>query len=98
MTCMYCGMKAKKNHVCDECQKQAENRRSNKMKISYKEYIDQTRQTDSRRTWVNWKMDIFGMTEKQAIQAAYNPEWGYAKPLACMIVPAVSQIVPKRSE
>ena len=49
--------------------------------MSYSEYLSRTKQKDSRRSWIEWKMDICGMTERQAIKAAYDPEWGY-KPIA----------------
>jgi hypothetical protein len=32
---------------------------------------------DSRRSWIEWKMDVCGMSEKASIKAAYDPTWGY---------------------
>jgi hypothetical protein len=48
--------------------------------MSYQEYLTRTGQKDNRHTWIDWKMDVYGMTERQAIKAAYDPEWGY-KPI-----------------
>lgn len=49
--------------------------------MSYQEYLSRTGQKDSRTAWKWWKIEICGMSEKQAIKAAYDPEWGY-KPIA----------------
>jgi hypothetical protein len=46
--------------------------------MSYQEYISRMNLKDTRRSWIEWKVDMCGMTERQAIAAAYNPEWGYA--------------------
>ena len=45
--------------------------------MSYREYIAKMSLKDTRRSWIDWKMDCFGMSERQAIKAAYDPEWGY---------------------
>jgi hypothetical protein len=49
--------------------------------MSYQEYLSRTGQKDSRTAWKWWKIETCGMSEKQAIKAAYDPEWGY-KPIA----------------
>lgn len=50
------------------------------MLMSYKEYLDITKNEDSRTNWIWWKIECFEMSEKEAIKAAYDSEWGY-KPL-----------------
>jgi len=42
--------------------------------MSYQEYLSRTGQKDSRTAWKWWKIEICGMSEKQAIKAAYDPE------------------------
>lgn len=45
--------------------------------MSYSDYLQATGSKDCRESWIWWKMEIFGMSERQAIKAAYDPEWGY---------------------
>jgi hypothetical protein len=47
--------------------------------INYETYLEKSNQPDCRRAWINWKMDIYGMSEREATKAAYDPEWGYEK-------------------
>jgi len=49
--------------------------------MSYQEYLNRTGQKDSLTAWKWWKIEVCGMSEKQAIKAAHDPEWGY-KPIA----------------
>ena len=46
--------------------------------MSYEEYIKVTKQKDCRQSWQDWKMDIFGMSNKEAIKLSYDKEWGYS--------------------
>ena len=46
--------------------------------MSYREYIVAMRLVDCRQSWVEWKQDICGMSEREAIKASIDPEWGYA--------------------
>ena len=46
--------------------------------ITYPEYLKKTGQKDGRISWKSWKMDVFGMSEREAIKAAYDPEWGWS--------------------
>jgi hypothetical protein len=48
--------------------------------MNYAEYLMRTGLKDTRRSWIEWKMDCFSMSEREAIKAAYDSEWGY-KPL-----------------
>jgi hypothetical protein len=40
--------------------------------MSYPDYLKTTKQTDSRRMWKEWKIDVCGMSEKQAIKMSYS--------------------------
>ena len=46
---------------------------------NYAKYLEKSNQPDCRRAWVNWKIDVFNMSEKQAIIASLDPEWGYER-------------------
>ena len=48
--------------------------------MSYEEYLKQTQQRDSFNAWKWWKIDVCGMTERQAIKAGLDKDFGY-KPL-----------------
>ena len=48
------------------------------MFLSYSEYLEHTRQADSRTAWIAWKVEICGMNTKEATIAAYDKEWGWA--------------------
>ena len=37
--------------------------------MSYKEYLEKTGQKDSPTAWKWWKIEVCGMSEKQAIKA-----------------------------
>ena len=50
------------------------------MFMSYEEYIKKLNLKNCRQSWKEWKMDICGMSEKEAIKASIDVEWGY-KPL-----------------
>lgn len=44
--------------------------------MGYEEYLIKTNQSDSRTTWKWWKIEICGMSEKDAIKASvavYEP-------------------------
>lgn len=44
--------------------------------IDYETYLKQTGQTDSRTSWKWWKVEVFGISEKEAIKASlkyYEP-------------------------
>lgn len=44
--------------------------------LSYQEYLEKTGQKDSRFAWKWWKIEVYGMTEKEAIKASikyYEP-------------------------
>lgn len=44
--------------------------------ISYEEYLKTTGQKDGRTAWKWWKIEVCGMTEREAIQASitcYEP-------------------------
>lgn len=44
--------------------------------MSYQEYLEKTKQKDSRTAWKWWKIECWGMTEIQAIKASakyYTP-------------------------
>lgn len=46
------------------------------MMESYEEYLQRTKQKDSRNTWKWWKIEVCGMSEKEAIKASiteYKP-------------------------
>lgn len=45
--------------------------------VPYKEYINLTSREDNRQSWVDWKIEICGMSEDEAIKASIDPEWGY---------------------
>jgi len=45
--------------------------------LSYEEYIKKLNLKDCCQSWKEWKMDIFKMSEKEAIKASINKEWGY---------------------
>lgn len=47
------------------------------MLMSYEEYLIETRKSDCRYSWIDWKTDICGMSYFDAIKAANDPEWGY---------------------
>ena len=40
--------------------------------LSYEEYLRKTKQKDSRTAWKFWKMEVYGMSEKEAIRASYQ--------------------------
>lgn len=46
--------------------------------MSYQEYLTATGDKDIRSTWIDWKV-FSGMDVKEAIKAAYDPEWGWQK-------------------
>ena len=48
------------------------------MVMSYREYLETTKQDDTILAWVDWKVSVCGMTQRQAERAARNPEWGYS--------------------
>ena len=37
---------------------------------SYEEYLNRTKQEDSRTAWKWWKIEVCGMSEKEAIKAS----------------------------
>lgn len=44
--------------------------------MSYQEYLTKTGQKDSRTAWKWWKIECYGMTEREAIKASikfYEP-------------------------
>lgn len=47
--------------------------------MSYAEYLLKTGLKDCRRSWIEWKIDIARMTEKQAVKASYDNDFGYSK-------------------
>ena len=40
--------------------------------MSYEEYLRKTKQSDSRESWKWWKIEVCGMSEKEAIKASYK--------------------------
>lgn len=42
------------------------------MSLSYEEYLKATNQKDSRSGWKWWKIEVCGMSEKEAIKASYS--------------------------
>ena len=40
--------------------------------MSYEEYLAKTKQKDTREAWKWWKIEVCGMSEKEAIRAAYK--------------------------
>jgi hypothetical protein len=48
---------------------------------SYKEYLERSGKEDTRKSWIQWKIDICGMSEKEATIAGYDPEWGWEEGL-----------------
>ena len=43
---------------------------------SYEEYLKRTNQEDTRTAWKWWKIEVYGMSEKEAIKASiteYEP-------------------------
>ena len=48
------------------------------MVMSYREYLETTKQDDTILAWLDWKVSVCGMTQRQAERAARNPEWGYS--------------------
>jgi len=48
--------------------------------MSYEEYLNATKEKDSRQNWIAWKVEVYGMEPAEATKAAYDSEWGY-KPL-----------------
>ena len=44
------------------------------MPESYEEYLKRTNQQDSRTAWKWWKVEVFGMSEIEAIKASVNYE------------------------
>ena len=47
--------------------------------MNYAKYLEESNQPDCRRAWINWKIEVFHMSEKEAIAASINPEWGYER-------------------
>lgn len=45
--------------------------------MSYDEYILKTCKEDNKGSWIDWKVEICGMSEIEAIRSANDPEWGY---------------------
>lgn len=45
--------------------------------LSYEEYLFDAGKKDCRRSWIEWKMDEYRMSEKEAIKAVDDPEWGW---------------------
>jgi hypothetical protein len=48
---------------------------------SYKEYLQKTGKKDCRQSWIDWKIKICDMEEKEAIIAAHDPDWGWEEGL-----------------
>jgi len=42
-----------------------------KMYMSYDEYLEKIGKKNCRQSWVDWKVEICGMDEAEAIQASY---------------------------
>ena len=40
--------------------------------MSYEEYLQERKQKDTRQAWKWWKIEVFGMSEKEAIKASYK--------------------------
>ena len=40
--------------------------------MSYAEYLEKTKQKDTREAWKWWKIECCGMSEKEAIKASYQ--------------------------
>ena len=47
------------------------------MLISYAEYLERTKEVDSRFAWISWKIEVCGMSPKEATIAAYDKDWGW---------------------
>ena len=45
--------------------------------MSYPEYLIAMCLKDNRHSWMDWKVDTCGMTEREALKASFEPEWGY---------------------
>ena len=50
------------------------------MIMSYEEYLERTKEKDSRSAWVAWKIEVCGMEPNKAIRASCDKEWGW-KPI-----------------
>ena len=49
------------------------------IQMKYEQYLEKTQSPDCRQAWINWKTDIYRMSEREAIKAAYDPKWGWEK-------------------
>ncbi len=54
---------------------------SREPRVSYEEYLRQTKQKDSRDVWMLWLADCYGLTFSEAAGLLDDPVWGY-KPLS----------------
>lgn len=45
--------------------------------MSYVEYLEKTGLKNCRESWIDWKIDIYSMSRKEAVKASIDPEWGY---------------------
>jgi len=49
-------------------------------KLSYAEYLIKAGVTDTRQSWIEWKIEYYSMEHDEAMSASYDPDCGY-KPL-----------------
>lgn len=49
--------------------------------FSYKDFLILTDRKDSINAWIDWKIIVCKMNEKEAIKASIDPIWGY-KPIS----------------
>jgi len=47
------------------------------MIISYEEYLEKTDKENCVDSWIDWKVEICGMSYVEARKSAYDPEWGF---------------------
>ena len=45
--------------------------------MSYATYLEKTGLKNCRESWIDWKIDIYSMSRKEAVKASIDPEWGY---------------------
>lgn len=45
--------------------------------MDYFNYLEKFCMKDCRESWINWKMDVYGMSRKAAVKLSIDPEWGY---------------------
>jgi len=45
--------------------------------MSYDEYLEKTNKENCAETWIDWKVEICGMSYMEALRACNDPDWGF---------------------